>query len=60
MPRVILGVKLYSLKETAELLGVTTPSVSKYIKNDLLTATTIGGCKYVSEENLMSFLKKTE
>lgn len=56
MPRIILNVKLYSIEETAELLGVTRGSVTKYIREGRIKATLIGGSKYVSEENIKSFL----
>lgn len=57
MPRVILGIKLYTLPEVAELLGVQTYSVTKYTKERGLKSQTIGGTKYVSEENLKEFLQ---
>jgi excisionase family DNA binding protein len=60
MPKIILDVKLYSLTEAADLLGVTRGTLTKYIANGRLTAKTIGGKKYVSEENLKSFLQNNE
>lgn len=54
----VLGVKLYTLKEVGELLGVQAQTASKYIQQGRLKARTIGGCKYVSEENLKEFLQK--
>lgn len=56
----ILDVKLYSLTEAAELLGVTRATISSYIKSGRLSASLIGGKKYVSEENLKQFLHKSE
>lgn len=56
----ILDVKLYSLTEAAELLGVTRATISSYIKSGRLNASLIGGKKYVSEENLKQFLHKSE
>lgn len=58
--KVVLGVKLYSLKEVGELLGIQAQSVSKYVQQGRLKAQTIGGCKYVSEENLKLFLQNNE
>lgn len=60
MPKVILDVKLYSLQEGADLLGVTKQTISKYIKSGRITATLIGGKKYLSEDNIKSFLLDTE
>jgi excisionase family DNA binding protein len=60
MPKVILDIKLYSLAEAADLLGVTKGTLSKYIMSGRMNAKVIGGKKYVSEENLKSFLQKIE
>ncbi len=60
MPRIILDVKLYSLDEAAELLGVTKQTITKYLKQGRILSTTIGGKKYLSEENLKSFLQTAE
>lgn len=56
----ILDVKLYSLEEAAELLGVTKGTITKYIKQGRIVSTLIGGKKYLSEENLKSFLQTAE
>lgn len=56
----LLGVKLYTLTEIGELLGVQRATVSKYIQQDRLKARTIGGQKYVSEEDLRDFLHTTD
>ena len=58
--KVILGVKLYSIAEVGELLGVQRPTASKYIQQGKLKARTIGGHKYVSEENLKEFLHNSD
>ncbi len=58
--KVILGVKLYSIAEVGELLGVQRPTASKYIQQGKLKARTIGGHKYVSEENLKDFLHNSD
>ena len=60
MPKVILDIKLYSLQEAADLLGVTRGTITKYISTGRIAATLIGGKKYLSEENLKSFLQDTE
>ena len=56
MPRIILDVKLYSIKEVSQLLGVTYQTTQKYISDNKIEAQIIGGRKYVSEEKLKSFL----
>ena len=60
MPKVILGVKLYAFAEVAELLGVQLASVTKYSQTKGLKSQTIGGIKYVSEQNLIDFLQSDE
>lgn len=56
----VLGIKLYTIAEVGELLGVQRPTASKYIQDGKLKARTIGGQKYVSEENLKEFLLSTD
>ena len=63
MPKVILGVELYELKEVAELLGVTIQTIRGYIRKCSLTTTLIGKTKYISKEALREWLtnpKRTE
>lgn len=57
MPRVILGVKLYSSEETAELLGTTKGTLYKYSQDGKIKATRISGKNYYSEENIKRFLQ---
>ena len=56
----VLGIKLYSLAEVGEMLGVQRPTVSLYVRQGKLKATTIGGNKYVSEENIKNFLHRPD
>ena len=56
----VLGIKLYTLKEVGELLGVQQQTVSKYVQQGKLKARVIGGAKYVSEENLKEFLQQVD
>ena len=56
----VLGVKLFSLAEVGELLGIQRPTVSKYVQQGKIKARTIGGYKYVTEENLKEFLNNTD
>ena len=58
--KVVLGIKLYNLKEVGELLGVQAQTVSKYIQSGKLKSRVIGGSKYVSEENIKDFLQATD
>lgn len=52
----ILGIKLYTLKEVGELLGVQPQTASKYVQDGRIKARVIGGIKYVSEDGLKEFL----
>ena len=56
----ILGIKLYTLKEVGELLGVQPQTASKYVSDGKLKARVIGGIKYVSEDGLKDFLLSTD
>ena len=56
----VLGIKLYSVAEVGQMLGVQRPTASKYIQQGKLKARTIGGHKYVSEENLKDFLHNSD
>ena len=56
----VLGIRLYSVAEVGQMLGVQRPTASKYIQQGKLKARTIGGHKYVSEENLKEFLNNSD
>lgn len=56
----ILGIRLYSIQEVGELLGIQPQSVSKYIQQGRVKCQTIGGRKYISEENLKEFLQSSD
>lgn len=58
--KVVLDIKLYTLDEVAQLLGVQRATASKYVAEGKLKARTIGGYKYVSEEGLRDFLLATD
>lgn len=53
----ILGVQLYNQTEVAALLGVSTSTVRKYMKQEKLKATLIGGRQYISEDEIKRFIK---
>lgn len=54
--KVILGAQLYNQTELAILLGISTATVRKYVKQGKIRTTLIGGRKYISEEELRRFL----
>ena len=55
----ILGIKLYTAKETAELLdGITQQTLRRYVREGLLKPTLIGKTKYFSEEQLKEYLSQ--
>lgn len=56
----VLGIKLYTLAEVGDLLGVQRQTASKYIQQGKLKSRVIGGIKYVSEENLKEFLQTVD
>ena len=56
----ILGVKLYTLRELGDLLGVGVTTVYRYIGTGRLEARKIGARKYVTEENLKRFLQSSD
>ncbi len=58
--KVVLGIKLYTLREVGELLGVQQQTASKYVADGKIKARMIGGVKYVSEEGLKDFLLSTD
>lgn len=52
----ILGVKLYNVNETAELLGLTVYSLRIYIKERKIKGRKIGNAWYFAEENIKAFV----
>lgn len=55
----LLGEKLYTYTEVAELLGVTPTTLRNYVKKGLLQNITISGRKYVNEDILRAFLRNS-
>jgi excisionase family DNA binding protein len=53
----ILGVQLYNQTEVAALLGVTTATVRKYVKEGKINSTLIGGRHYYSEDEIKRFIR---
>lgn len=54
--KVILGVKCFSVAETAKELGVTAQTIRKYIKTKKIAAQRIGRGYYISENSIKAFL----
>lgn len=52
----ILNIKLYSTKETADMIGVTEITVRNYFKQGKMIGQKIGGDLYFSEGNIKDFL----
>lgn len=52
----ILGVQLYNQTEVASLLGITTATLRKYINQEKLKTTLIGGRLYISEDEIKRFI----
>lgn len=58
MPKEILGVEVYSLQETAEILGVTIQTMRNYVRKGLITPVLICGKKYISTDALREYISK--
>lgn len=58
MPIQIGNIKIYSLKEIAEPLGVTPVTLRKYIRWERLKGQKVGQKWYVTEESLREFFNK--
>ena len=52
----ILGTQLYNQTEVASRLGITTNTLRKYIKQEKLKTTLIGGRQYISEDEIKRFI----
>lgn len=52
----ILGVKLYSMGEVAEMLGVTRMTVSRMLKDGRIEFRQIGHDKYASENAILRYI----
>lgn len=52
----IAGIKVITLEETAEMLGVTILTCKRYFISEKLKAQKIGGRWYTTEENIQDFV----
>lgn len=57
MPIEKLGIKLYSLKEAGEILGVSYTTAKIYHSKGRITGQRIGRSVFISEEELQRFLR---
>lgn len=56
MPKVILDIKLYTVEEVAEMLGISYQTCNKYIGEGRMAYQVMGGKRYISEQNIKDFL----
>ena len=56
MPKELLGEKLYTIPEVAEMLGVTTRTITTYISKKKLHGQKIAKRWYFAETNLKVFI----
>lgn len=54
--KTIVGMTVYTAKETAELLHVSERTIRNYIKRGNLKAQKVGGDWAITEENIKAFL----
>jgi len=57
MPKKILGITMYDIKEVADILGVTTRTIQTYLKDERIQAQKIARKWYFSEDNIKAFIK---
>jgi excisionase family DNA binding protein len=55
----IFGEKHYTIKEVAEIMGISTTTVQNYINNDVFKAIKIAGRWYITESTIKSFLESS-
>jgi len=53
----IFGIKHYDIKETADILGISSTSVLNYIKAGAMKAAKVGGRWLVKEEDIKAYLE---
>lgn len=56
MPIIVLGEKLYSLKETAAMLEITPRTMQDYISKDRIQGQKIGGAWRFTEKAIKDFI----
>ncbi len=56
--KVIEGIKLYTVEETCEMLGITSPTLYTWFKNKKMIKTKIGGRTYVKSDSIKDVINK--
>ena len=56
--REIEGIKLFTVTEAADTLGITPQTVRAYIKRGRIKAQRIGRPIYITDKNLQEFIRK--
>lgn len=54
--REVLGLKLYTTEESAQIVGVTERTIRAYLKSGKLQGQKVAGNWEISEENIKAFL----
>lgn len=57
MPKELLGEKVYTKREAAELLGVSEPTFKKYTRITGVAGRKVGACTYFTEAEIKSLLQ---
>jgi len=60
MPKELLGIKVYSVREVAEILEKSDRTVRRYIYENKLGAVQIGRDYLIPEGELLSFIRKNQ
>jgi excisionase family DNA binding protein len=58
MPKEIVGIKTYSVKEVCELLGVSRRTITSYVNDGKLKGSKIGGRWVFTEKQLKEFINE--
>jgi excisionase family DNA binding protein len=58
MPRIVQGLKCYTIEEVAQALQVTPQTVRAWIKKDRLKASQVGRPILIAEANIKKFVKE--
>lgn len=56
----VLGIKLYTYQEVADLLEVHSATIARYVKQGRMAAKLIGRTNYISEPEIKNFILKKE
>lgn len=60
MPVEIVGIKFFSIEETAEMLRVTPQSIKLYVKAGKIAGKRINAKWHFSEESIQAYLRKPD